>query len=438
MNLKKIFTKLQTHNISEAECRYVSSTSLSLEVFHGEISNFKTNTLGKLNVDAIIDHKLVMANSEDLSNHGIDELIDSLILTAPYVDKQDGEIFKGASKYKKFNNFNKELPNISIDIKKQLILNIEKKIKEYDSRFTEVQVGYEELCDYAEYQNTYGVKLKNKSNSYSISAYVVAKENNQTTDYFLTYINNIFNEFNIDKFVEEVSTHTLRKLQPTTLTNGKYNVILDPEVTTILLDCYISQLSAELVLKNSTWFNNKINTLVASPRVTIFESPLKRDMNFEGADAQCVPTINQTLIKKGVLLTYLHNLETARKFKVEPTGHAVCEGTKIGIKPHESLYLKPGRLTKDELIKKANNGIYITSLEGLHAGMNAQSGNFSLKAEGFIIKDGHLDKPVEMITVTSNLFEIFQQIKGISKNIEYIKKGLFAPCIYLKKISISC
>ncbi|MCQ2793886.1 MAG: TldD/PmbA family protein [Bacilli bacterium] len=437
MNLNKVFALLASKQINEAECRFASSTALSFSTFRGAIANYTTHTSNHLGIDAIIDHKLVISYTEDLTNSGINTLIDNLITTAPYIEKTGGMIFHGASKYKKFTNFNKELATISVQEKQNLILNIEKALKAYDTRFGEVEVEYAEYEDIHEYRNSYGVKLKNKSNSFSIFASVVAKEGKITKVGYLPYIGNDYHKFNLTAFVEELAQLTLKKLNVTQLTSKKYRVVFDPEVTTTLLGAYISQLNAEEILKGSSWFKDKINTQVANKRVTIVETPLKRDFDFVGADAQGVPTMNRPLIKKGVLLTYLHNLETAQKFGVEPTGHAVATASKISIHPHDALHLKPGRLTKEELLAQVGDGIYITELEGLHAGLDALSGNISLKAEGFVIQDGKLTTALDMMTVTANLFDIFARIKKISQNIEYVKEGFMAPCIYLDKIAIS-
>ena len=166
MNLKKVFEKLAANNINQAECRYASSTSLSMEVFRGEMNNFTTHTNSVLNLDVIVDNKLIMVNTENLSKKGVDQLINSIKETTPYVEKIGGEIFRGADKYKKYNHFNKELSLVPIEKKKQLIFDLENKLKNYDKRFSEISVSYEEASSVHEYQNTYGVKLKRKSNSY--------------------------------------------------------------------------------------------------------------------------------------------------------------------------------------------------------------------------------------------------------------------------------
>jgi len=437
MNAKKLFIKLKDRGINEAEYRYAVTTSFSCEVFHGELNNYSTNKTSSLNIDAVIKNKLAMINTEKISNKFIDEIISNLFESAKYTSKTDAFIYNKINKYKKYNHYNKELKNVPTEEKIRLVFEIEKRLKEKDNRIQDVQAGYEETERIHEYQNTYGIKIKEKTNQYSFGAFVIIKDNNETKSEFTSFIDNDFSKFNLDTFIEKAYSNAVKKLNPITLDSGKYNVIFSPEATAILLENYVSQLNAELILKNSSWFKDKVNTLVANKKVSILETPLKRDINFSNADDQGVPTVNRYLIKKGLLLTYLHNLETAKAFNVEPTGHASLTGSKIGISAHAALHLKPGRLSKDELITKVNNGIYIKDLSGIHAGMNAQNGDFSLKTEGFLIENGKLTKPIDMMTVSGNLFEIFKSIKNISENIEYIQNGFYSPCIYLNKIAIS-
>lgn len=437
MNAKTFFSKLKSRGINDAEYRSVTSSSFSLEVFEGKLNNYTTNTINLITVDAIINNKLVMSTTENLSNKSIDKLIDDLIESSKYTNKKGAEIYKQKARYKKYNYHNELLSNYPIQDKINLIFEIENKVKNYDKRFTKIQVGYDEKESIHEYQNTNNIKIKNKSNRYTISLQIVIVDNKETKVHYEIFIDNDFSKFNINDFVNSACKHAINKLHARQLTSKKYNVIFSPEVTSTLVEYYISQLNAELILKNSSWFKDKLNTLVANPKVTIFESPLKKDADFINADDQGVPTRNMDLIKKGKLLTYLHNLETAKAFNVEPTGHASLTGSKMGIAAHSALYLKQGRLTEEELIKKVNNGIYIKELGGLHAGMNPQNGNFSLKTEGYVIKDGKLSTPLSMMTVNGNLFDIFKNVKAISKNVEYIKNGFISPCINVNKIAIS-
>ena len=88
-------------------------------------------------------------------------------------------------------------------------------------------------------------------------------------------------------------------------------------------------------------------------------------------------------------------------------------------------------------MEKAGNGIYIDELSGLHAGLNAQSGNFSLLSKGFLIEDGKKTKPVALITSAGNLFDIFKNVTAVGNNVEMRPNSYQVPSLLIKEISIS-
>jgi PmbA protein len=69
--------------------------------------------------------------------------------------------------------------------------------------------------------------------------------------------------------------------------------------------------------------------------------------------------------------------------------------------------------------------------------MNAQSGNFSLIAQGFMIRDGKLQEPVSLITVAGNLFDVFNNIALVANNCELQTNSYSVPSIYVKSIQVS-
>ena len=68
--------------------------------------------------------------------------------------------------------------------------------------------------------------------------------------------------------------------------------------------------------------------------------------------------------------------------------------------------------------------------------MNGQSGNFSLQARGYLIKDGQLSTPVSLITVARNLFTIFQDVMLVANNIENYR-SVNSPSLLIKSIAVS-
>ena len=89
------------------------------------------------------------------------------------------------------------------------------------------------------------------------------------------------------------------------------------------------------------------------------------------------------------------------------------------------------------MIKGIKEGVFITNLEGMHAGMNPKSGNFSLQAQGFMIRNGKIAEPLSLITVAGNLTETFMSVKDIANDSEFQLNGLESPSILIKKLAIS-
>jgi len=137
-----------------------------------------------------------------------------------------------------------------------------------------------------------------------------------------------------------------------------------------------------------------------------------------------------------VLQTYSYNVRTAHKDGVSTTGNGYKGRTGIGIRA-VNVSIKPGKLSEEQLLEKVHEGLYITSMQGMHSGLNPQSGNFSLIAHGFMSKEGKLAEPVSLITVAGNLYTLFNDVKEVASNIELQTNSYSVPSIYVKELQVS-
>ena len=69
--------------------------------------------------------------------------------------------------------------------------------------------------------------------------------------------------------------------------------------------------------------------------------------------------------------------------------------------------------------------------------MNEQSGNFSLQSTGYLVKDGKRDRPLDLITISGNLLEVFNDVLEVGSDIETSPSGVSAPSLLIKKIAVS-
>src|SRR3546814_8150018 len=78
-----------------------------------------------------------------------------------------------------------------------------------------------------------------------------------------------------------------------------------------------------------------------------------------------------------------------------------------------ALAVAPGRGTADELLASVDSGPFVTSMAGLHSGVNPVSGAFSVGVEGLKIRGGALAEPVREATIASTLQRLLLDISAV-------------------------
>lgn len=437
MKYDNYFLEAKNQGIKELELAITKEYALSFSFFRGEVESYSTSNVSNLSARGTYNNRAGYVNTEKIDRKTLKYVLEKIKENASVNNSSDEVIiFKGSEKYQKKNVFNPQLQKISIEEKMALIKELEAQIKKADSRITDIELGYSEAINEYTLMNSYGLNLKSKTNYCSIYAQVVAVgSDKQTKTGFKVFTDNDLEKFNMNEFVDKVVDETISQLNGGPCLSKKYKAVLNPDVTASLINFFISNAIADEVQKNTSLFKGKLHQLVASKKVTIEERPLDKNPFFRYFDDEGVATYNKKIINKGILETYLYNLATAKKDNVESTGNGYRGSGKVQTST-TNIVLKPGKKSEEELFALVNEGIYITDVEGLHAGMNPQSGNFSLQAKGYLIENGHRGKPVCLITVAGNLFKVFKDIKEVADNAERI--GETSSCsVYVKELAIS-
>ena len=200
--------------------------------------------------------------------------------------------------------------------------------------------------------------------------------------------------------------------------SGAMPVIFDTRAMSSLLGVYSSVFNSENAQKGLSALAGKEGQVIAAECVTLVDDPFHPEnpapMNFDGEGC---PTYTKKVIEKGRLNTLLYNMKTAAVAGKETTGNASKAGydSPVGIRPF-TMYLEGGSLTEEELLEKAGNGVYITSLGGLHAGADAISGDFSLQSSGFLIENGKKTDYIKSFTVAGNFYDLLKNVVALADN----------------------
>jgi PmbA protein len=430
------FEKAKDQGINELELLVNTDSKLNIAIFRGEIESFSSSTTKSLQARGKVGEKVGYVNSENFDKKNIDNIISQLKDNASINEsKEECIIFKGSDKYTKKNVYSKALKDTPVDDKIALLKEIETKIKAKDSRIVDVELSYSEQDSESILKNSYGLDLKNHANYFIIYATVIASVGEETKTGGDFIVGQDIHGFDVDKYVDDVTSDALDQLGGAPCDSKKYKTVLSAGVMMSLTSFFVHSCSSEEVQKNTSLLKGKLHQKVASSKLTIEERPLDKGVFYRYFDDEGVATYNKKIVDKGVLNTYLYNLATAKKDGVESTGNGYRGAGKVGVSD-VGLSIKPGKKTLDQLFEKVNNGIYITEVEGLHAGMNASSGNFSLQAKGYLIENGKRSTPVCLITVAGNLFTLFNDIQEVGSDVKLTFQGYSVPVI-VKSLSVS-
>ena len=435
----KFFALAKEAGLKEVELYISESHQLEISLFHGEIDNYSDNNGYSIMARGIFSNGKCGSASADVWNkEKAAWLVKEIVNNAKVIENDDPIfIFKGSEKYKKVNTFNKDLENVTNDQIMSNLLALEKAIREGDPRVVEVAgTEFAKVTSKFTLINSNGLNLTQKNNYFYFVGQCVASENGQTKSGYDFGFGSDFKAFDPQKLAKKIVDQTVAQLGGEACKSAKYKAVLHPSVVQSLIRAYVDYANAEEVQKKSSLFIGKLGQKVASSKVTIEDKPLQKSPFARWFDDEGVATYNKPIIKNGVLQTYLYNLTTAAKEGVQTTGNAFGGGSKKGISP-AFIYLKPGKKSQDELFAKVGNGVYITDVSGLHAGLNAQSGNFSLQSTGFMIENGKKGKPLDLITISGNLLEVFADVLEVGNDVDVSPSGISAESLLIKKIAVS-
>lgn len=440
---EKLFELAKKKNIESLEIYVYDKEEIEISLFHGEIDTYNVSSLKTISARGIYKGQMGYASSEKFGAGMEKHLVDSIIKNAFIISaKEESVIYPGDEFYAEIHNDGDDLSKIPMSDKIAKLKELEKRCKELDSRITEVGgCEYNEVNTTSTIINSLGLNLSRK-NGYFV-AYVspiARQENGDARDGRAIAISNHYKDFDVEKLAKNAVTDALSKIGAAPIESGKYKVVLQNKMMANLLGVIIGSTFAERVQKGQSMFATKLNQPVANALVSVVEDPLlKGGLESTSFDDEGVATYKKNIIEKGVLKTFLYNLKTAKKAGVKSTGNGYKPGATAAVGTgYVNAYLEPGETSFEDMLKQVGNGLLITELQGMHSGLDSISGNFSLQAKGFVIRNGEKAEPVSLITVAGNLFSMLNEIECVGNDLDYnFNPSIKAPSVIVKELVVA-
>lgn len=440
----ELFNRLAKKELEEYEVYFMSSSSSNIKVYNNQVDSYLDSTNRGVSLRVKKDGKMGYSFTESLKDEDVESLIDEALLNSVIIEKlEDEPMHDGSGEYKKIDDYKKDLENLSVEDRVELLKEIESIAKSIDPRV--VRVSY---CQFGlgesrrVIRNSLGLNLEDRGNSAYAYISIVAKEGDLVKTGYSFHINSDFSTYDPKKIAREAVEKVIKKLdriEGIDVNREQVPVIIKNEAFGSMIEAFSGVFSGESVEKGLSKLKGKIGEKIANEIITLVDNPhLEKGLGSKGFDAEGYPTRYKEVISSGVLTTFLHNLKTAKQAGVESTGNAAKGGYKgnIGISP-SNFYILNGDLSVEKLMEDIEVGVYIDSFSGLHSGINGISGDFSLAAEAFAIEGGKTSKALKQITVAGNYFNVLQDVKAIGNDLEFGLSPVSSPSVRIDTLSIA-
>ena len=437
-----VIAKCEALGLKEYELYYQSGSSTSIDTFRHEINEFSASEEGGVCFRCIVNGKMGYASTEELSPEQAASIVEKAVDNASVLES-DEEVFlcEGGQKYEPLEI--KPYPLPSTDELVSAALDMEKKLYDADESVIDgtqanVMMGKSAVAIY----NSKGLDLFYENGYTGMVAVAVVSNGKEMSDDYQIKLGQL-SKMDTSAMASKAVATAKQKLGGDVAPTAVCPVVFDPEAMCSLLGVFSSIFSSEAAQKGLSKLSGKEGQLVASPLVTLVDDPFHPEnpepINF---DAEGCPTHKKNLIENGEFKTLLYNLKTAAVAGKKTTGNASKAGydSPVGIRPF-TMYLAGGEFSEEELLKKAEGGVYINDLGGLHAGANPISGDFSLQSAGFLIRDGKKADFVKSFTVAGNFYDLLKNITALGNNVTLPRAfGMTAfgsPSVLVENLSIA-
>ena len=407
--------------------------------YEGKMESFVTSRVLGTALRGITGGKMANMATEDADDANMEKIISAMKMQAEAITSdeagmilkpQETEEVKTAKCWKRPSQAEIE----------ELLTKIEKAVIGYDPRIIpSVDLSWTEESTETQITNCYGMDVHNETAVQVLVASAAATENGEVkNDYKFEPVEDIAS-LDTDEFVKDLCDNILNKLGASSMESGTVPVILERKAMTTLFTAFSSMFSGDLIGKGISPIKNSLNEQIFSSLITVTDdakntaSPFVMNYDDEGH-----PTCRKTVVDQGVFRTILHSTKSAERMHAESSGNGFRDSYSdpIGVRPC-NMCIEPGELSLDGLCEKMQNGLVITSFQGIHAGIDTVTTDFSLQSSGYLVKDGKRDRSITLITAAANFLDLMKHVTAVGSDQEWKLSKISCPSILFEGIAIS-
>lgn len=420
--LREAMKKAQAAEVTRSRSE---STPVSFQ--NDKLKAIKVSQSAGVTLRVIVDARLGSSHTSDMED--LDGLVERAVEAARFGSDAHFS-FPSPQKAPEVKTYDASVPEISRERMVEIGREMLDLVKEYDTEVL-VSCGASRSFGEREYINSSGHAFRTEGTHFSVH---VGGERIRGTDILqagegrgwrtpgLDHVDlarRVIEKFRLAERIAEVNSGEL----PVIFTSGAAIVVL--------LSLGIG-LNGRNVLKGDSPLAGKLDQQIVDTGLTITDNPLiDYAPSSGGYDGEGVPHRITPLIEKGVLKSFLYDLDTAGRAGTKSTGNGPgCQPSNVLVGSGDTSY--------EEMIASVDEGLLIDGVMGLGQS-NIINGDFSVNVSlGYKIERGEIVGRVKDVMIAGNAYDALKRIAAIGDTPEWVSGwgSMKAPPIGIERLSV--
>ena len=419
----------------------------SFSWYDGQLDSFVTSRVTGTALRGVYAGKMVRyaleTEGEDSRKGGMPGTMEKVLLSmkeqAGVITSDDGAVLLQPQETQEVASEKKWVRPEAGEIR-ELLADLEQRILHYDPRIVQVtHLAWEEESAERQILNSCGLHVQDSGGAQILAAGAAAVQDGEVRNDFLAEVVQDLSTLDTHDFVKRLCEKTLGKLGASSVPSGRYRVIFENEAMTALLGAFSDIFSGERISRGLSPLRDKVGEKVFSEQITIIDDPRCQDtVSLYNYDDEGHPTMSKTVVENGVFRTVLHSTASAARMGMKSTGNGFKASWSAPVKVSPmNCRIEPGSKSPEEMCREMYDGLVITELAGLHAGLNHVTGDFSLQCSGYRVREGKRDHSVSLITVAGNFLELMSRVTAVGNDLDWKYHSIAAPSIAFAECAVS-
>ena len=418
------------------------SVSTTVRVYGGEVESFTSAESHGVGVRVIREGREGFASAGSVDAQLLDRTLADARDNASYAeaDPDAGIAEPDGVEAVEIDLWRDDVAAMTSDERIALAIELERKVLDGDDRISGVRIAsYGDSAGGFALASTAGVRAHTRATSASLGVQALADDGDRTQTGYAYDGARRASDLDLDWVANRAVSRATDLIGASKPGTKPVSLVLDPHLSATVIGLIAGTLTGDRIVKQRSPFVDRVGEEVAAPALTFIDDPTDAESlgadSHDGEGLACRPN---DLVVDGVLKGYLYDSYTGRRSGTGSTGSAV-RGTRGLPSPgvHALSVANGDGGSLEDLIAGVDDGILVFNLAGLHSGVNAVSGDFSVGIEGLVIRNGELAEPISECTAGSTLQRLMLDVTKVGSDRKHLPSGVSTPSLVIGNVMLS-